>query len=975
MLLIRLVLLWGIGILGGAAAMAEPALLTASRNAADVKIDGYLNDAAWKKAPGASLIPNRQEAGRQFEAGCFQVTYDQDNFYIGGTLEQSFLDPSANKLDLVKNKAQADNDSRIFRDDEIELFLQVPGAPEYWHLAVNSDGKIYRSRGQGYGLGNPQPASGIQVKTRRTERSWSFEVAVPLELLGGEAVKNGRRLALGVFRNNTPKSEITAWSPASPNLHQPAQWGEIVLEETAPAVQGVGLHIGRENTEFSLRMNEGRYRFAGALNAALLDVKKGWRALVLQGKPQVAGGTVQLAVLNENDGKTLWRSPQFKTAAIAAAAGKMDLTIPGSFKIFINGELFADGQDGIARDFILPGKINTIGIEAAGGNQPFSGTLQLGRLKIEADQWLTSKEASSMWLDADYDVSGWQLYGGKPINGRTYFRFTVVRNHALFAPQRPDGKLHLANGTVDAWTLRIGSPAACKLPDYELNVVVPEALEVPRYDFDRRTYSRYKHMFSNQVENSRRLLNFKFHSPMPHLAYNWGYNVVNFLVKPNFPKSAENTVLPVQIWQRARGLAEYPQEYELHVLPELKSGNPKKIVINLWDTERGNCFTVDEMKLMLDTFVRAGVNYAGICDTGRPEEDLAQSRRAHELGMKSMFAHNGNFSQFLLERLNAKPEYKIVNPVYPREAWSPGMCPLIFLSDPWVKAYLEKMFPDFDVFADDIERGIHKSCLCENCRRELAKRFQWPEVPDAGTIYRKYQKELIEFQIDLNRRMLDYQIVLAGKVNPNLKSSFYSGYDSLETAMAYGVDWQRYRDVDYPMAGYALSSEIIGNTRKVLEGKPVICGYILDSGFYEKPQSPQNIKAILFYQLRNSGFGGVLVWSWRELDGRGYHALADFARGVAAFEPFLSEANAINPEGICSGMQKDAVSVYKWNGQYLILAVNMQNKSAILPVRLPEGVAQAEIYDFYRSRTQMVKSGFSVEIPAVDVGLILIKPQ
>ena len=131
----------------------------------------------------------------------------------------------------------------------------------------------------------------------------------------------------------------------------------------------------------------------------------------------MAGGIVQLSVLDENTGKTLWRSPQQKIT-MTAATGKMDLKIPGSFKIFVNGELFADGRNEIVRDFVLPGKINTVGIEVDGDNRPFKGFLQLGRLKIDADKWLISNKAGSNWLNTDYDVSGWPLYAGQPISGK-----------------------------------------------------------------------------------------------------------------------------------------------------------------------------------------------------------------------------------------------------------------------------------------------------------------------------------------------------------------------------------------------------------------------------------------------------------------------------------------------------------------------------------------------------------------------------
>jgi hypothetical protein len=955
--------------------MADSALLTIPRNNTTVKIDGYLNDKCWENASGAVLIPNTPEDNRQFENGCFQIIYDQQNIYIGGMLEQSFLDPELNKLDLVKNKAETDNDPRIYRDDIVELFLQTPDAREYWHFVINSSGKILRSKvSMDNGYEKMQPECGIQIKTCSTTKRWSFEIAVPVELFGGNKINKGRKLLLGLFRNNNPKSEITAWTPSLPNFNQTAQWGEIVFEETEMTVQGTSINTTQSRIESSIKLNEGRYRLIGTLNINPLKIEKTGQTLIMEGKTDGNTGTTQITVINDDSGKTLWRSPILKTA-VKPTTAQINLNIPGQFKLTVNRELICSGYNNIIRDLNLPAKINVIALEIEGENRPLSGTLQLGMLKIEPSQWLISDKAIPNWMNEDCNVSNFNLYDGKPINGKTYLRFAVLRNHTLFAPQRPDGQLYLANGIVNSWALRIGSPLTCPLPDYELNINIPEELKIPLYDFNRRFYSRYKHNFSNQVNNGRRQLSFKFHLPMPRLDYNWGYNVINFLVKPDFSNSVKNTVIPVYIWQRGRGLAEYPQEYKLNILPELNAISPKKTVISLWDCERDTCFTLDEMKLVLETFSKTGINYVGIIDTQNSDEDLAANRLAHELGMKSIMTHCANSSQFLRERLKEKPQFKIENPVYARPSWKPGMCPLAFLSDPWIKTYYEKRFPLYNIFMDDVERGINGSCLCLNCRQELAKRFNLGTVPDAASVYREYQNELIKFQIDLNRQMVDYQLTLAQNVNPQIRSAVYSGYDSPDTKITYGMDWQRYRDVDYPSAGYVINNEIINATRKNLNGKQMICGYILNSNLYEKPLSQQNIKAVLFHQVRNSGFGGVLIWMWRELDGRGYHAIADFARGVATFEPFLSESNVINPAPICTGMAKETVSVYKLNGQYLILAVNMQKTAKKLKVRLPEEISQAEVFDFYRNEKKIVKESFSSEIPANDVGLILIKPS
>ena len=596
--------------------------------------------------------------------------------------------------------------------------------------------------------------------------------------------------------------------------------------------------------------------------------------------------------------------------------------------------------------------------------------MQLGPLVIHPEEWQTAVKAPEHWLSGDCNAADWALYDGGKVKGKRFFRFIVVHDHLRFAPQRPDRRIYMVNGTIQALTLRIGSPGQWMLPDYSLNLELPRALSVPLYESGKRTYNRYAHDLQDTVSGEMRFLRFAYREPMPALPYNWGFHVANFLLDVRFPSSERAQTFPIRIYQRGRGVAEFPQKYELVILPELKPGKPERIMINLWDVERGNCFSTSEMNLILESFAQCGINYAGIHLVN--DDDLIVSRRARELGMKTMMAHSGAHSPFLRKRLAEKPEHRAVNPVYPPQAWQTAMCPLAFQEDPWVRERFRCLCPHFDVMLDDVERGMRAACLCARCRAAFARRFQLRKIPEAKEIYERYPEQIELFQIEMNREVFDFQLDLARQVHPGIASMVYSGYDSARARNAYGIDWKRYRDLDFASCGYEMERRVIDATRKALNGAEIVCGLIIDSSMYEKNLARQNLRGLLFHQLRNSGFGGILFWKWRELDGRGMTALADFSRGVAEFENFLDESRQCREGFTFSGMSTEDVTIYRDGDRYLVYAVNLSSRPRRLTVT-SEVLPRGEAFDFFSARRFHFHKTFQVNIPAMDAALIMLK--
>ncbi len=943
------------------------ALVTVSGTSAAPKLNGTFAGECWEKAAGFQLLPN-MPGGIQVENGNIRLASDDKFLYIGGRLDQSYLNPVANRLELVRPHAKGDGDAAIYRDDVIEIFWQVPGESDYYHFSFNQAGHRIFGKARGYGINSPLDPKQIRVATHLGETFWSFELAIPLGLAGGgkDTVK------FNLCRNNNPKEELSAWSPTGSNFHQADKFGTLAFDRTAPAVQPTRTRFSAGGIDFSVRFASGAFRFAGASGTGALAKSDSWRSTILRAAPDAATGTIQISVYNAETDRLLWRTPLI-TVNSSESGIQVSLQLPGAGKLYLDGQEIESNVRKIERKLILTGNLHALALEVEGESGTFSGYLDVGGLQIPAAQFLESASAKGNWKSAGYDDTKWREADTSAlVTGRRYYRFSIVRNHALFAPQRPNRELYVNNRASQQWTLRIGSPFEHPAANYRMNIAMPEAVTVPRYDFEQREYNRFKHEFKDSpVAGNQRQLTFDFREPMAPLPYNWGFYVVNFILTPGFAEIPDKP-LPVKVWQSGRGFTEFPQEYKLIVLPELKSGTPEKIVINLYDVERDNCFTVDEMKFTIDTFAASGINFCGV-NAGKIGNDQIISDYAHQLGMKTVFCFFGPYSTWFNRHLRLHPEQKRVNPVHPAPGWLPGVCPEYFLTDPEIKRMMQDAFARNDVFIDDVERGINDVCLCDRCRQRFAKRFKLPSVPTAEAIYKEHQKQLITYNQENNLRMVEYELQLAKEVNPAIRSAVYSGYDSSDAPRIYGIDWKLYRGkLDYPSAGYELNTAFINKTRQALGGQPIICGYILDTAQYERPLASQNIKGMLFHQLRNSGFGGVLIWSWRDLDGRGWQAINEFARGTAAFEDYLDEQKAI-PFKV-TGWDDESLSAYRNGDSVAVMAVNLSSAARKLTAKLPAGMPSASMNDFYQDTTVEVRDTFSVNVPPGGAVLLNFKP-
>ncbi|MBU1857740.1 MAG: hypothetical protein KKC28_12235 [Verrucomicrobia bacterium] len=931
-------------------------------------IDGKLDDACWQNSVEISTLPNRT-GDKLTEATLFFITYDKANLYIGAEVQQSYLDPVYNLLDKIKPSA-GKRDDPVYCDDSIEVFL-MPG-DFYYQLVVNMDGTVYDAKGTG-----PEWNSSLKAVAAKKGKSWTVEIAIPLSDLGVKDPE-GQTWRANFYRNNPAKKESGAWSPTEKSFHTTASFGRVNFSSRAPVIRCKNISLKSGSAEVGLSaITREALKISGSSDA--LSIAPGTNQNInVRVKPD-SDGNGQLAVLAGK--KEIFRTPllsiKSKTSEMLA-----EIACPGNtIDIFINGKPVASGRDSVKAPLLLEDDKNAVALKISGEADSIpSGKFTIAGISFSLDEWLCSDKQENNWNSDSFDDSKWELYKGRKVQTGLFFRHTLIQNHTLFAPQLEKNTLYVANKAPMCTAIRIGSPFKKPLADYTCHLALPEGLNIPFYDPENRSWYIYKHKLSRNRKNGRTEYTFNFEKPVPKLIYNFGGHVIVLVISPDFPEEQEKKTLKGVCYISGRGMHEIPREFNIAVLSPLKGIQPENIGIGTWaegrrisHAETENMFkTFESMGLnRLGLYFRAGSNSTTCASAYTNITDAAKKAKGNNL--KPILCHYGNHdSSFFADILAQHPEYQLVNNTNKPPAWHKSMCPEAYMSSPEIKKRVEDMAMLHDRIIYDLEAGIKFSCLCEKCRDNIAREFKHNATPSEKEVYEKYKDQLIRHQVKVNYRIYNFIRDTAKKANPDIKCGVYSGYSDTPPEV-YGMDWTLYRDiVDMPSAGYSESPAIIKETRKLIGNHPLYTGLILNSNLYEYQYADQNIKARLFSQMIQGGFGGVHFYSWEELNGIGMTAVAEFARGVAAYERFLKEQYEIPNDGFVTGTAGENIHVYKKGNEYLYIVMNPSPKAKEITVKAPPGIPDAEIYDFYAAKKHEQSGAYKIQVPSYDAALLHI---
>ena len=186
-------------------------MVPVSRRNSPVKIDGNLDEEAWRSAQFVTPFLTLKGKHEPVEETRVKVLYDNDAWYIG---VEAMTEHAWSKLVAdVRTR-----DGAVWQDDSVELFLAPPNA-EYYHLVVNSIGTLYDARSR-----NTAFDSGAEIKTRTLKDRYVVEMRIPVKPMEQSAIRDGAVWQLHFGRNcrnlQPPKSAETSTLDAIPPHEQ-----------------------------------------------------------------------------------------------------------------------------------------------------------------------------------------------------------------------------------------------------------------------------------------------------------------------------------------------------------------------------------------------------------------------------------------------------------------------------------------------------------------------------------------------------------------------------------------------------------------------------------------------------------------------------------------------------------------------------------------------------------------------------------
>jgi hypothetical protein len=378
-----------------AAAQTAPRYYVAYRAAHTPRIDGVLEDIAWRAAPWSDVfvdIEGDRKPVPRF-ATRMKMMWDDRYLYVAGALAEPHVWGTI-----------VDRDSVIFRDNDFELFIDPDGdARDYAELEINALNTVwdlfltipYRDGGHADdawnldGLRTAVHVAGTLNDPADRDSGWTVEIAIPWRSLerashAASAPQPGARWRINFSRvewqtaaeggryRKLPglREDNWVWSPQGViDMHQPERWGTVefsplradrrppVVRPGAQAMPGAAM--------------------PGAADAPAASAAAGQPALVLSGYRADVGGAVLayhsphpeaesalLARARREVQEVTWTTDTVPAALtadtvefvwIAGLAGSKGLH---SFDLSIGGEprfIFTSIRDSISRDWSVAG--------------------------------------------------------------------------------------------------------------------------------------------------------------------------------------------------------------------------------------------------------------------------------------------------------------------------------------------------------------------------------------------------------------------------------------------------------------------------------------------------------------------------------------------------------------------------------------------------------------------------------------------
>jgi hypothetical protein len=251
------------------------------------KIDGKLDDAAWKDAPETEAFVATMTGAPVEQKTTAKMVYDDKNLYIAFQNADTDVWGELNK-----------HDDKLWTQEVDEVMIDGDGdGKTYIELQVSPNGTTFDSYLPAYrqnqndwesGMKTAVKVDGTLNKRDDVDKGWTVEIALPLESVKGRAPSGpqipprpGDVWRVNLYRMDTPKGKPQVGSGWSPPLvgdfHALDKFGEVVFADEKGAVPAANAHapvgkilIGSEPLDREHFTNKGGKTQPGAAPAGFM---------------------------------------------------------------------------------------------------------------------------------------------------------------------------------------------------------------------------------------------------------------------------------------------------------------------------------------------------------------------------------------------------------------------------------------------------------------------------------------------------------------------------------------------------------------------------------------------------------------------------------------------------------------------------------------------------------------------------------
>ena len=207
----------------------NPPKITVPGSSPAVRLDGVLDDPAWKDAQPLGFVDKNGETARFKTWG--YAAWDEENLYL------AFLnyEPEMKKL-TARDIRKDQRDGPMWEDDSMEIFIcpDPKKRKKCYQFIVNANGAVWDGIHGRTPFVDATWNSGAEAKTKLEPNRWVAEIKIPFKDLGIKGPVEGKTLAVNLYRNRYCGNPVTysCWSPTLAAHHFTTErFGEITFKK------------------------------------------------------------------------------------------------------------------------------------------------------------------------------------------------------------------------------------------------------------------------------------------------------------------------------------------------------------------------------------------------------------------------------------------------------------------------------------------------------------------------------------------------------------------------------------------------------------------------------------------------------------------------------------------------------------------------------------------------------------------------